>query len=362
MVQGVWPGSRFFLGSGMYSSVEGEDYNQQTGLKQGNTPFGNLSTDFQAAGNNQQTSEGGNQRPIPYQLDFGEQSLQQFSRQQEARYRKGGNYLAVSEEQLTFTAGDESLTVDPEANTRFYRSGNNEITLQNRDSGEELTIQVEDTLEISGEGQAEFGVPSPFQIQGGDKISIESGQYGPVINHPESNQNVKVQELEAPPEAGPLKMEVFRDPENERLQQLNYQLLQKPLAKSRAKEEASKEEDTLTIEEIRAERDNQENLEVENEEETEETQPDEEEDLTPAPEENEVPEENLITNPGLNSNQQVAQDDNLQFDGLPARETTNEVNSMENLTLQNEQNNEQLQQAYFSNEEETSGDTVNLFA
>ncbi|MGM0381184.1 MAG: hypothetical protein ACQEP7_04290 [bacterium] len=368
MVQGVRTGSGFFFGSGIYSSIDPTaDINQSTGLPTEDKPFGAPATNLRETGGGPTQSSSQNQQQVPMQLRLGEQSLQEFARQQQSRFRRGGNRLAINEGALTFTSGENSLTLEAGTNARFYRADNDEITLQNRETGEELTLQAGDNLQVSGEGQADFGVLSPFSLAGGDEATIEQTDGGPVIHTPESNQNQEVTSLQEPPEAGRLQMEVFQDPESQRLQALNYQLLQKPAQEARNRQKAEQEaeaeeteepenpeeeeEEPPTIGELMAERNPEPAAETENTPTTDDEPP-----TAETTEETEVistlEAEETEPSPLENISEETEFEINQELD-----------RSEENASIFTEQNSSQLEQIYFSeNEEELSGNSINTFA
>jgi len=258
MVQGVRAGSRFFMGNGVFSPIDlSQDFDEQSGLQRGDAPFARSTTNLREGDQHrrrQQLSPGQEQRQqqIPVQMRMGSRPLHDLSRRQQPRFRRGGTFLQVEDGPLTFERGEESLTIEPGTAARFYRSGRQEITLQDRETGEELTFQLEDELTISGEGTGDFGVLSPFELTPGEDFVVEQTEDGPAIAHLASEQTLAVERLDEPPDPeGPLQMEVYRDPQSDQVRDLYYQLVRPPLTG-----EEEEEEEAPTLAELMEENNN----------------------------------------------------------------------------------------------------------
>ncbi len=247
MVQGVRAGGRFFLGNGMLDPIDySGDFDRRTGLRREEAPFRRTTSSLREVDEQQrrqQVSPDERQRRLPVQMRLGSRPLQEVARGLQDRFRHGGTFLQIEDGPLTFERGEESLTIESGTAARFYRSGRQEITLQDRETGEELTFQAGDQLQLTGTGRADFGVLSPFELTAEDQFTVEQTEEGPAITRPATEQAQTIARLEEPPDPeGPLQMEVYRDPQTDQLRDLYYQLVQQPLA---AEEEETEDPPTL---------------------------------------------------------------------------------------------------------------------
>jgi len=83
--------------------------------------------------------------------------------------RTGGSQLEITGGSLTFeNMTGESLTLEAESKARIYRNENGGLTIQDRNSGEELSLSPGENVSLKGEGNAKLH-------SGGRTMQLESG-------------------------------------------------------------------------------------------------------------------------------------------------------------------------------------------
>ncbi len=346
MVQGVRAGGRFFLGNGMLDPIDySGDFDRRTGLRREEAPFRRTTSTLREVDEQQRRRERTaeeRQQSLPVQMRLGSRPLHEVSRALQPRFQHGGTFLRVEDGPLTFEQGEESITIEPGAAARFFRSGREEITIQDRETGDELALQAGQQVEITGEGRADFGVLSPFELTPGEEFTVEQTEEGPAVVSPDADRPQVIEPLEDPPEIeGPLQMEVFRDPETDQLRELYYRLVQQPLA-----EEEEEEEESPTLAELMEENSNPGNSPANPSNSNSDAEPEaaEENSINPEGSAEEIPVEAMNISP-------------LAADS----EAETAENNPDLSTLSRNKESEQLAEQY-SFEQQSTGDALNLYA
>ncbi|MFP4686878.1 MAG: hypothetical protein ACLFN5_02070 [bacterium] len=203
----------------------------------------------------------GNSRSI--ELESGEELLARQSGANSTELVRSGeaDSIAISEEETAFSVSEDSLsflgasgqTIRFEAGEAgtITKSESGELTITNSSSEESVTFEAGQELSVFGLGEGVLG-EDEMEISGPGSLNISTDASGNLnLVNPETAPSTEINPLEEVQEPQkPLQLEVFSNPELERLQTLQSELIQRPLEEQReAEEKASEETEEDSVEE-----------------------------------------------------------------------------------------------------------------